>query len=79
MPKFNPNTALHVVADSWAQLRACDVDRLICEVAGRQHARAMAAAIGRNRPEYAWMADLCAASFRKGLGGGSAPEGDGHQ
>ena len=46
---FNPNSALLIVANTWERLRRCDVERLICDVAGKDHAPEMVEAIKKNR------------------------------
>ena len=46
---FDPDNALLIVSDTWERLRSCDVERLVCDVAGKDHAPEMIEAIKKNR------------------------------
>lgn len=58
MPQFKPHIALQVVADSWPELRKCDVYRLL-DPWFKEDLGALVAAIRANRPDLSEEVDAC--------------------
>lgn len=65
MGKFNPRIALQVVADSWPELRKCDVYRLL-DPWFKADLDALVAAIRANRPDLSEEVDACLEEQGKG-------------
>ena len=65
MKRFIPRIALQVVADSWSELRKCDVYRLL-DPWFKEDMNALVAEIRANRPDLSDEVDACLEEQGKG-------------
>lgn len=65
MSQFKPHFALQVVADSWPELRKCDIYRLL-DPWFKEDLDALVAAIRANRPDLSEEVDDCLEEQGKG-------------